>query len=219
MNAFRWAAYVWLLGFQVLGAAGAAELVGQIKPLGAPTRAQTPTAPLGELGRGLVTYLSFDGHLVSFDPLGREVQAGFERDSIAFLPDLTKVQKHVPRYQPGKFGNGLLMEYGYSPAGRNQFPPDLADAIPQDSPQTFQPVGDTGFGQATGLNGRSALKVSARKAGSGFATRPVVTPTTNKAAFSFYVHGKPGTTLTLAARKQNADTPLATTPVTLADGW
>lgn len=219
MNAFRWAAYAWLLGLEVVSAAGAAELVGEIKPLDAPTRAQTPTAPLGELGRGLVTYLSFDGHLVSFDPLGREVQAEFQRDSIAFLPDLTEVEKHVPRYQPGKFGKGLLMEYGYSPAGRNQFPPDIADAIPQGLPPTFQALGDAGFEQATGWNGRSALKVNARKTGSGFATRPVVTPTTNKATFSFYVHGEPGTTLTLAARKQNADTPLATAPVRLTGEW
>ncbi len=219
MGIFRWAVCVWLLGLEIAGAAGAADLVGEVKPLDTPAQAQMPTAPLGELGQGLVTYLSFDGHLVSFDPLSREVQAGFKRDSIAFLPDLTEVQKHVPRYQPGKFGNGLLMEYGYSPAGRNQFPPDIADVVPQDSPQTFQALGDVDFEQASGPNDRSALKVSVRKAGGGFATRPVVTPTTNKATFSFYVHGKQGTRLTLAARKQNAATPLASTPITLTKGW
>jgi hypothetical protein len=219
MKAFRLLAYAQLIALGAMGTARAVDLVGEIRPLGPPARANAVTAPLGDLARGLVTYLSFDDHLVSFDPLGREVQAGFGRDSIAFLPDLTEVGKNVPRYQPGKFEAGLLMEYGYSPAGRNQFPPEIADAVQEPSPRAFQGLGDVGIEQATGPSGRPALKIIAGKAGSGFATRPVVTPTTNRATFSFYVKGKERTTLTLLARKQNAESPLGSGATKLTGQW
>jgi len=213
----RWFAYAHLIAVWTLGNAGGADPARRVKPLEPPAQAKAVTAPLGPVARGLVTYLSFDRHLVSFDPFGREVTATFGRDSIAFLPDLTEVDKNIPRYQPGKFGTGLLMEYGYRPAGYNQFSPAIADATV--SLQAFEALEKTHIEQTVGLKGRPALKIIGEETGSGFATRPVVTPTTNRATFSFYVQGKEGTNLTLLARKQNADTPLGRTQLELTGRW
>lgn len=216
MRALRFAVCVCLV--TMLGSAlGAAELVGTIRPLGAPTRSHAVTAPLGDLAEGLCAYLSFEDHLVSFDPQGHEAEARFGRDSVAFMPDLTEVGKGVPRYTPGKFEQGLLLEYGYPPAGTNQFPADIAD--PKATPANFAGRGEVLLEQATGLAGRPALRVVADGAGAGFATVPLVTPTTTMATFSLYVKGEEGTTLTLAARRQDGETPLGTAQVKLTGEW
>ncbi len=149
--------YAQLIALATTMAARAADPMGEIKPLGAPVRANAVIAPLADLADGLVAYLSFDDHLISFDPLGRQVKARFRRNSTAFLPDPTEVKTNVPRYQPGKFAAGLLREYAYAPAGGDQFPPEIADATA--SPQVFQALADARIERATGLDGRPAVTV------------------------------------------------------------
>jgi len=150
-----------------------------------------------DLKRGVIGYLSLDGTVSVVTPTGDDVLAEFTRPSQAFTDDLTHVWCHQPRYAPGRFGTGVLVEAGVASgqklAFRNYLPPEAAD-FETGKRAAFRPFGgarvvlvkgtrvlgtvrpsvDKRLG-TTGpvLEGRRALKVVCRAVGSGAATGPV----------------------------------------------
>ncbi len=172
---------------------------------------------LGGLADGLRAYLALDRSLQSLDPAGLEAEADFSRGSVAFLPDLTPVAKEAPRFTAGRFGQGILIEYGHYLAGKNVLPDATAGA--ERAPEGFAAMAGARLSRAPGLQGAGALKVEADAAGAGFRTAPAPAPLTNCHTFSLYVKGAKGQELSLAVRQEGDEKPLAEKTVTLSGEW
>jgi hypothetical protein len=190
-----------------------AECVGQVFPAPAPTAGTVERPPLGSLAEGLRWYLSLDGHLQAFSPSGIEHQARFIRSSRAYLPDLSCNEKHEPRFVPGRFGQGVIVES----VGHNRFPSRIASL--KSAPAGFLPIQGAILGRSPGLKGNGALEIRATAAGSGFQTEPVTVPLSQHQTFSFYVTGTEGQELELSAVIDGKQQPLGTVRRTLAAGW
>jgi len=150
--------------------------------------------PLGSLAEGMTHYLSFDDNLYSSTPNGNEIEARFSRDSVAYTSDFKCIESMQPRYVPGKFNAGLMLEYGKcvcSPtAGMNQLPGPIASAsIIKDH---FLPVKQAELKLIPGIEGSKALEVIVPKAGGGVKTAVLNIPEASQLTLSMYVKGKKG---------------------------
>ena len=143
-----------------------------------------------KLTRGLVGYMSMDRTLSIVNPQGEELLAGFTRHSQAFTDDLAPVWPNEPRYLPGRFGTGILVEPGNESgrkiAFRNYLPPEVADFETQRSGHKgFTSFRGASVSIVTGqagkhigttrpvMQGTHSLKVVCRVAGSGAVSDPV----------------------------------------------
>lgn len=165
-------------------------------------------AEVDPLSLGLVGYLACDGDLRLVTPAGEEGSAGFERLSQAFTDALQEVPVNEPRFAPGLFGLGVLVEPGYeSPARyecRNWLPPVVAEVLPR--PGTGFPFAavagarlgilQAAEGEARGpeapvLEGAAALHVTCAEPGSGVETRAPVSVLNGNYTASVHVRGDP----------------------------
>jgi hypothetical protein len=166
-------------------------------------------AAVDPLTVGLIGYLACDGDLRVVTPAGEECEAGFQRHSQAFTDDLREVPVNEPRFVPGRYGLGLLLEPGYESAAkyecRNWLGPEAAQVLSRSgSPPPFVPVGGASLGiiQAADdercgprepiLEGRTALHVTCADAVSGAETRVPVSLLNGSYTASVFVRGDPG---------------------------
>ena len=191
-----------------------------LRPL--PSALKTPPAkpPLpapGSLAEGLRDYLPLDGDLYAFTGDWRFSEAQFSRNSLASLPNLTLAEKNQPRFLPGRFDQGVFIEYAHFLAGRNQLPPTLADA--ENAPEGFLPVGGAKLSQAPGLQGKFALRAKAATTGGGFATQPAAAPATNTHTFSFYAKAAKGAEFELKVTMEGKPEPLISKSASGSGDW
>lgn len=122
---------------------------------------------------------------------------------------------------PGRFGTGVLIEYGRSSAGpntaHNALPIEIATA--EAAPEGFVPVNGAVLGRSPGVQGESALQVAAAGPEAGFATQAVTAPKLPGHVFSVHLKGAPGTVLQIRAAIEGGDQPLARRDVTLTGDW
>lgn len=100
------------------------EGMGTIAPAAVSLPAGQPSMRLESLAEGLAWYLSLDGHLTAINATAMERPADFTRTSVAFLPGLDETPPHQPRYVPGRFGIGVLIDY----QTQNRLPKTIAQA-------------------------------------------------------------------------------------------
>jgi len=187
--------------------------IGKISSAAVPRTAPPVGAPLGALGEGFCSYLSFEDHLMSFDSAGFEAEGIFARGSAAYLPGLTRKEVHAPRYLAGRFGKGIIVEY----MSRNRLPGTIASA---ESPlEGFATVQGAKLSKAVGVEGKSALRVDVPEQGGGFQTQLVVVPLSHFQTFSLYVKGTQDQVVELSAHAEGKEQPLGTTQVTLTGEW
>jgi hypothetical protein len=65
--------------------------------------------PLSDLKKDIVLYFSFNDGTQPDYPSGTGMEAGFKRDSVAYV-DGKKIEKDIPKLVEGKFGKGLMIE-------------------------------------------------------------------------------------------------------------
>jgi len=140
------------------------------------------------LTKGVVGYASLDGHLDVTSPEGDELLADFSRHSQAFTDDLRPVDENQPRWAPGKFGQGVMVEPGCETAQRIAFRNYLAPGAAQiegmtDGSGPYEPVGGASVKIIEGragthigtdhavLEGTRCLAVQCVGAGSGVQSR------------------------------------------------
>ena len=142
--------------------------------------------------RGLVGYMAMDSTLGIVTPQGEELLAKFTRHSQAFADDLTHAYADEPRYVPGRFGTGIMVEpgteTGQKVAFRNYLPPAVAELETQPTGKgAFKPFRGARVAVVSGqpgkhlgtrspvLQGQRALRVTCAPAGSGAASDAVAT--------------------------------------------
>ncbi len=178
----------------------------------------TERASIGSLADGLHAYLSFDRHLVSLPPMGTSMTAVFNRNSAAYLPDLTRVAPDEPRFFPGRFGGSIFIESAWRHIRvGNQFPQTLANVT--GGLADFIPVGSVRLSSTTGLLDASALRIDVGAAGGGVSTHPLETIPAKRQTISLYARGGAGTRLALVAKMEGVDKPLGTSVGMLSEEW
>jgi len=84
------------------------------------------------------------------------------RNCRAYGPTLIPVEPDIPRYSPGKFGDGVFVEYGLcsasGPGCRNQLPSDMAEA--ENLPHGFSAIGGAGLTNVVGIQGTGATRIT-----------------------------------------------------------
>lgn len=175
--------------------------------------------PMAGLLDGLTSSYSFDGAIESFNPAGVRTTAQFERSSEAYDVSLRRCPIGVPRYLPGRFGAGVLIEYGSftAAAANNALPGDIAST--EESPNGFTAVKRAELGRAPGPQGEWALRIEAVEPLAGFATRPVTAPKASLIVFSVHLKGQSQTGLKLRVAITGQDRFLATRDITLTGDW
>lgn len=180
--------------------------------------------PLGSLADGLIRYMAFDGELSIFAPTGLEGVVSFSRSTPAWTPDLRRHERNEPRYVPGSFGQGLLVEYGHTMAGRNQLSEALAAA---DSTDVFVPLGQAEITRAAGLEGANAVQLRTTAEDAGILIQDLEIPKSVDLTFSAYVKGIAGTRMSLVLQRDapsaSGTEPIlsdwATNSIVLEGGW
>ena len=155
------------------------------------------------LHAGLVGYLTFDEHLRIIAPSGEEMTGEFTRHSQAFTDELVPLDEDVPRYMPGRFGRGILIEPGYESGEmvecRNWLAPEAAQILPIAEPgRPYRAVGEAqttflvrGKGEPAGTQNRvkegtHALLVQCSAAGAGVESSTAVSVLEGNYALSLY---------------------------------
>lgn len=167
------------------------------------------TAAVDSLTVGLVGYLPCDGDLRVITPAGEESEAGLARASQAYADDLQAVPANEPRFVPGRFDRGILIEPGYESEARyesrNWLAPEAAQVMPRSGvPLAFQSVAEASVsiiqaaeGEPNGLQepileGRASLHVTCGRAGGGAETRVPVAVLGGRYTASVFVRGEQG---------------------------
>ncbi len=183
--------------------------------------ADSATAPNG-LATGLAAYLRFDGSLEALNPAGIRAQATFRRGDPAHDESLRPLPANQPRYADGRFGAGILIEYGRCASGpqsgRNVLPDGIA-AIDEAVSEQFVAVGEAELERRAGPSGHWALAVEAKAPASGLATRPMRAPRLPEQVFSLYATGEAGLEVEVRIAIEGAAVPLASSVLALTGDW
>jgi hypothetical protein len=178
-------------------------------------------AAADSLRDGLVQYFPFEGQVQSLNPAGVRCRAGFSRATSAHDPALRVIPADAPRFPPGRFCQGVLIEYGRCSSGpnaaRNALSAEIAAA--EAAPDGFLSLNGARLGRAPGLQGEAALRVEAVKSDSGFSTRAVTAPKAPGQIFSVFLKGPPGTGLEIRAALDGQDAFLARRDILLTGDW
>ncbi len=141
---------------------------------------------------GLQAIFPFDGHLRGRAGGVVESRAIFRRNSRAYGSTLIPVEPDTPRYDLGKFGNGIFVEYGLCSASgsgsRNQLPSDMAEA--ENLPKGFSAIGGAGLTNVIGIQGAGAMRIKVTEPGEGVVMDPVDVPLTKRQTLSFYARAQ-----------------------------
>jgi len=166
-------------------------------------------AEVDPLAVGLIGYMACDGDLRLVTPTGEESLAGFERSSQAFTDTLQEVAVNEPRFVPGRFGLGLLVESGYESGARyecrNWLPAEVAQVLSRTgSALPFVALAGASVGvilatddEARGfrepiLEGRASLHITCAEDGRGAEMRVPVAVLNGSYTASAFVRGDPG---------------------------
>ncbi len=174
-----------------------------------------PTLPLpGSRGAtspdimdGFHQYASFDYSIRTLLPPGGEFVPAFLRDSEAWTPALEKAEYMAPRFMAGKYGQGILLEYGWCTVDRNAGR-NLLESRP------FHPAGGSVLDAIEGPGGTPGVHIVGNPP--GFSVGPVSVPAKSKTVstlcFSVYLKGQKDQDITVVAEQQSLD-------VRLTDDW
>lgn len=161
------------------------------------------------LAVGLIGHMACEGDLRLVTPSGEETLAGFARASLAFTDALQEIAANEPRYVPGRFGLGLLVEPGYESEARyecrNWLPPEVAQVLSRTGAALpFVALAGASAGvilaaddEARGLRepileGKASLHVTCAEDGRGAETRAPLAVLNGSYTVSVFVRGDPG---------------------------
>lgn len=147
------------------------------------------------LTKNLVACCDFNNNLLSLNNTSLEKKIVFNRNSIAYLPDGTKTAFNQPRYLPGKYGAGLLIEAGQCACGvefgKNLLPPDFLE-------NSIVKLPGTSVTPVSNMPNERGVKIITTRAASGIKLYKLKVDTGKLNAFSVFLKSNKKQQVTIA---------------------